>query len=198
MILVLHAGVPAKTLKDFVAYARAKPGLVNYGSGGIASNQHLAMELFKRETQLQLTHVPYKGGGPMAVDLVSGQIQVAISNILSFYPHVKAGRLTALAVTGDKRSPLAPEIATTAELGYPRVQSDIWQGVLAPAKTPTAIIDSMSRAIAQTVAEPDIVQKLVAQGGGAVGSSPRVFGEFLQQATARWIALAKAVNITAD
>lgn len=198
LMLVAHAGVPAKTLKDFIAYARARPGQVNYGSGGIASNQHLAMELLKRETGLELTHVPYKGGGPLAVDLVSGQVQVAISNILSFYPHVKAGRLTALAVTGDKRSPLAPEIATTAELGYPRVKSDIWQGVLAPARTPAAIIDSLSRAIAETVAEPEIVQKLVAQGGGAVGSSPKVFGEFLKQETARWIALAKAVNISAD
>lgn len=198
LMLVVHAGVPAKTLKDFIAYARARPGQVNYGSGGIASNQHLALELFKRETKLDLTHVPYKGGGPMTVDLVSGQVQVAISNILSFYPHVKAGRLTALAVTGEKRSQLAPDIATTAELGYPKVQSDIWQGVLAPAKTPPAIIDKMSRAIAEAVADPEVVQKLVAQGGGAVGSSPKAFGEFLKSETGRWLALAKAVNITAD
>ena len=198
LMLVAHAGVPAKTLKDFIAYARAKPGQVNYGSGGVASNQHLAMELFKRETKLALTHVPYKGGGPLAVDLVSGQIQVSISNILSFYPHVKAGRLTALAVTGDNRSTLAPEVATTAELGYPKVRSDIWQGVLAPAKTPPLIIDKLSRAIAAVVAEPDVVQKLVAQGGGAVGSSPKSFAEFLHSETARWIALAKEVGITVE
>ena len=96
------------------------------------------------------------------------------------------------------RSPLAPDVATTAELGYPKVQSDIWQGVLAPAKTPNAVIDTMSRAIAEVVAEPEVVQKLVAQGGGAVGSTPKAFGEFLKSETARWIALAKALNIVAD
>jgi len=198
LMLVLHAGVPARTLKEFVAHARAKPGQTNYGSGGIASNQHLAMELLKREARIDLVHVPYKGTGPMAVDLVSGQIQVAISNLLGFYPHVKAGRLTALAVTADKRSPLAPEVATTAELGYPKVRSDIWQGVLAPAKTPPAIIEKMSRAIAEAVAEPDIVQKLAAQGGGPAGTSPKEFGKFLKDESSRWLTLAKEVNITVD
>jgi tripartite-type tricarboxylate transporter receptor subunit TctC len=198
LMLVAHAGVPAKTLKDFIAYARARPGQVNYGSGGIASNQHLALELLKRETRLDLTHVPYKGGGPMTVDLVSGQVQVAISNILSFYPHVKAGRLSALAVTAQKRSPLAPEVPTIAELGYPKVQSDIWQGVLAPAKTPSAIIAKMSRAITEAVGDAEVVQKLMAQGGGAVGSTPRAFGEFLRHETSRWLTLAREVNITAD
>jgi tripartite-type tricarboxylate transporter receptor subunit TctC len=198
LMLVLHAGVPARTLKEFIAHARAKPGQVNYGSGGIASNQHLAMELLKREARIDLVHVPYKGTGPMVVDLVSGQIQVAISNLLGFYPHVKAGRLTALAVTSDKRSPLAPEIATTTELGYPKVRSDIWQGVLAPAKTPSAIIEKMSRAIAEAVAEPEVVQKLAAQGGGPAGTSPQAFGQFLKDESSRWLALAREVNITAD
>ena len=198
LALVMHAGVPAKNLKEFIAHARAKPGQVNYGSGGIASNQHLAMELFKREARVDFLHVPYKGTGPIAVDLVSGQIQVAISSLLGFYPHVKAGRLVALAVTADKRSALAPEVPTIAELGYVKAQSDIWQGVLAPAKTPPAIIEKMSRAIAEAVAEPDVVQKLVAQGGGAVGSSPKVFGEFLKNESSRWLALAKEVNISAD
>jgi tripartite-type tricarboxylate transporter receptor subunit TctC len=198
LMLVVHAGVPARTLKDLVSHARARPGQINYGSGGIASNQHLAMELFKREAHVDLVHVPYKGGGPMTVDLVSGQIQAAISNLLSFYPHVRAGRLTALAVTADKRSPLAPEIATTAEQGFPKVRSDIWQGVLAPAKTPPAIAERMSRAIAEVVAEPEVVQKLAAQGGGPAGTTPRAFAQFLKDESSRWLALAKEVNITAD
>lgn len=198
LMLVAHAGVPAKSVKDFIAYARSRPGQVNYGSGGVASNQHLAMELFRREARIELTHVPYKGTGPMAVDLVSGQIQVAISNLLGFYQHVKSGRLTALAVTAEKRSTLAPEVPTIGELGYPKVQSDIWQGVLAPARTPTAVVEKMSRAIAEVVAEPEVVQKLIAQGGGPAGTSPRAFGEFLKFEINRWLALAKEVNISVE
>jgi tripartite-type tricarboxylate transporter receptor subunit TctC len=198
LMLASHAGVPARTLNEFIAYAQARPGQLSYGSGGIASNQHLAMELFSRETHVQLIHVPYKGGGPIAVDLVGGQIQVAIANIMSLYPHVKAGRLTALAVTSQKRSPIAPEVATAAELGYPRVQVDIWQGVLAPAKTPAPIINAMSRAIAEIVAEPEVVRQLVAQGGGPAGTTPAAFGEFLNSETQRWVALAKELKLSTD
>jgi tripartite-type tricarboxylate transporter receptor subunit TctC len=198
VMLAMHAGVPARTLKEFVAHARARPAQINYGSGGLASNQHLAMELLKREARIDLTHVPYKGTGPIVVDLVAGQIQVAISSLLGFYPHVKAGRLVALAVMADKRSPLAPEVATIAELGYPKARNDIWQGMLAPAKTPPAIIERMSRAIAEVVAEPDIVQKLAAQGGGPAGTSPPAFGQFLRDESSRWLALAREVNVTAD
>lgn len=198
LMLAMHAGVPAKTLKEFIAHARAHPGRINYGSGGVASTQHLAMELLRQEARLDLVHVPYKGTGPITVDLVSGQIQVAISNLLGFYPHVKAGRLVALAVTTDRRSSLAPDVATIAELGYPKVQIDIWQGVLAPARTPPAIIEKLARAIAEIVAEPEVVQKLAAQGAAPAGTSPAVFDQFLKAESKKWLALAKAVNITAD
>ena len=197
-MLFRSAGLPAKSLKEFIAHARSNPGRINYGSGGVASTQHLAMALLAHEAKLDLVHVPYKGTGPITVDLVSGQIQVSISNVLGFYPHVKAGRLVALAVTTDKRSPLAPDVATMTELGYPKVQVDIWQGVLAPARTPSAIIEKLSRAIAEIVAEPDVVQKLAAQGATPAGTSPKVFDKFLKDEAAKWLALAKAVNISAD
>ncbi len=198
LLLVSHAGLPVKNLKEFVAYARARPGQVNFGSGGVASNQHLGMELLAREARITLAHVPYKGTGPIAVDLVSGQIQVSISSLLGFYPHVKAGRLTALAVTGEQRSPLAPEVATIAELGYPKAQIDIWHGMLAPAKTPSARIEKMASAIAEALTDADVLQKLVAQGGGAVGNSPQAFAIFLKSETSRWLNLAKTVNIRLD
>jgi tripartite-type tricarboxylate transporter receptor subunit TctC len=198
LMLAMNAGLPAKSLKEFIAHARSNPGRINYGSGGVASTQHLAMALLAHEAKLDLVHVPYKGTGPITVDLVSGQIQVSISNVLGFYPHVKAGRLVALAVTTDKRSPLAPDVATMTELGYPKVQVDIWQGVLAPARTPSAIIEKLSRAIAEIVAEPDVVQKLAAQGATPAGTSPKVFDKFLKDEAAKWLALAKAVNISAD
>lgn len=198
LMLAMHPGLPSKNLKDFIAHARSRPGQINYGSGGVASTQHLAMELLKHEAKLDLVHVPYKGTGPITVDLVAGQVQVAISNVLGFYPHVKAGRLVALGVTTDKRSALAPDIATMAELGYPKVQIDIWQGVMAPARTPPAILDKLSRAIAEIVAEPDVVQKLAAQGASPAGTSPKAFDQFLKDETQKWLALAKAVNISAD
>ncbi len=198
LMLASHAGVPARSLKDFIAYARTKPGQINYGSGGLASTQHLAMELLKREAKLDFVHVPYKGTGPIAIDLVSGQIQVAISNLLGLYPHAKAGRLVALAVTTEKRSALAPEVATVGELGYPKVQIDLWQGILAPAKTPPAIIEKVARAVAEIVAEPDVIAKLASQGGGPAGTSPKAFDKYLKDETVKWLTLAKEVNITAD
>ena len=198
LMLATHAGVPGKTLKDFIAHARTRPGQINYGSGGIASTQHLAMELLKREARLDFVHVPYKGTGPISVDLVAGQIQVAISNLIGLYPHVKSGRLNALAVTTEKRSTLAPEIATIGELGYPKVQIDLWQGILAPAKTPPALIEKISLAVAEIVAEPDIIAKLAAQGGGPAGTSPRAFDKYLKDETVKWLTLAKEVNISAE
>jgi len=198
LMLGLNAGVPAKTLDQFIAYARSRPGQLNYGSGGQGSTQQLAMELLKRETHIDLVHVPYKGTGPIAVDLVAGQIQVAISNLLALYPHVKSGRLTALAVASNNRNPLAPEVPTITELGYPKVQTDLWQAMLAPAKTPPAIVEKISRAIAEIVREPDVMQKLALQGGGPAGTSPREFAQYLHDESVKWLTLAKEVNLTAD
>ena len=198
LMLGLNAGVPAKTLDQFISYARTRPGKLNYGSGGQGSTQQLAMELLKHETHIDLVHVPYKGTGPIAVDLVAGQIQAAISNLLGLYPHVKAGRLTALAVVSNTRNALAPEIPTISELGYPKVQTDLWQAMLAPAKTPPAIVEKISRAIAEIVHEPDVVQKLASQGGGPAGTSPREFAKFLKDESEKWLTLAKEVNVTAD
>ena len=198
LMLGLNAGVPVKTLSDFIGYARSKPGQLAYGSGGLGSTQQLAMELLKHEARIDLIHIPYKGTGPIAVDLVSGQIQVAISNLLALYPHVKAGRLTALAVASNTRNALAPEVPTISELGYPKVQTDLWHAMLAPAKTPPAIIDKVSRAIADIVHQPDVVQKLASQGGGPAGTSPREFGQYLRDESVKWLTLAREVNVTAD
>ena len=198
LMLGLNAGIPVKSLDQFIAYARARPGQLNYGSGGQGSTQQLAMELLKHETHIDLVHVPYKGSSPIAVDLAAGQIQAAISNLLALYPHAKAGRLTALAVVSVARNPLAPELPTIAELGYPKVQTDLWQAMLAPAKTPPAIVEKISRAIAGIVHEPDVVQKLASQGGGPAGTSPREFAQFLHGESVKWLTLAKEVNVTAD
>ncbi|MEI8035776.1 MAG: tripartite tricarboxylate transporter substrate binding protein [Betaproteobacteria bacterium] len=198
LLLAINANIPAKNLTEFISYVRTRPGKLSYGSGGLGSTQQLAMELLKQETHLDILHVPYKGTGPISVDLASGQIQVAISNFLALYPHVKAGRLTALAVASNVRNKSSPEIPTISELGYPKVQTDLWQAILAPANTPNSIIKLISQNIAEIVHQPEVIAKLSSQGGGPAGTSPEEFSRYLKVESIKWLTLAKEVNVTAD
>jgi tripartite-type tricarboxylate transporter receptor subunit TctC len=198
MLGVHAASVPASNVKEFVAYARANPGKLNYASGGPASTQHLAMELLKREAKINLTHVPFKGGGPGTVALVSGEVQAFITNVLSQIPHMKSGRVKGLAVASPKRNPVAPDVPTFAEAGYPTVDVNLWQGILVPAKTPAPIIEKLSAAIAEAVRAPDVVPKLATQGAEPAGTSPKEFAAFLQNERTRWLKLAKEAKITVE
>src|SRR5688572_11743458 len=189
LMLGVHASVPASNVKEFVAYARANSGKLNYASGGPASTQHLAMELLKREAKINLTHVPFKGGGPGTVALVSGEVQAFITNVLSQIPHMKAGRVKGLAVASPKRNVAAPEVPTFAEAGYPTVDVNLWQGILVPAKTPQAVTDKLSAAIAEAVRAPDVLPKLATQGAEPAGTSPKEFAAFLQNERTRWLRL---------
>ncbi len=198
LMLGVHASVPASNVKEFVAYARANAGKLNYASGGPASVQHLAMELLKREAKINLTHVPFKGGGPGTTALVSGEVQAFITNILSQIPHMKTGRIKGLAVASPKRNIAAPEVPTFAEAGYPTVDVNLWQGVLVPARTPPAVIEKLAAAITEAVRAPDVGAKLATQGAEPAGTSPREFGAFLKSERARWVALAKEARITVE
>jgi tripartite-type tricarboxylate transporter receptor subunit TctC len=198
LMLGVHASVPASNVKEFVAYARANAGKLNYASGGPASTQHLAMELLKREAKIDLTHVPFKGGGPGTVALVSGQVQAFITNVLSQIPHMKAGRIKGLAVASPKRNIAAPDVPTFAEAGYPTVDVNLWQGILVPARTPAPVIQKLSAAIVEAVRAPDLAPKLAAQGAEPAGTSPAEFGKFLASERSRWLKLAKEAKITVD
>jgi tripartite-type tricarboxylate transporter receptor subunit TctC len=197
-MLGVHASVPASNVKEFVAYARAQGGKLNYASGGPASVQHLAMELLKREAKINLTHIPFKGGGPGTVALVSGEVQAFITNILSQIPHMKAGRVKGLAVASPKRNPVAPEVPTFAEAGYPTVDVNLWQGVLVPARTPAAVTEKLAAAISEAVRAPDVLPKLATQGAEPAGTTPAEFGKFLQAERTRWLKLAKEAKITVE
>ena len=198
LMLAVHSSVPASNVKEFVAYARAQSGKLNYASGGNAGVQHLAMELLKREAKISLTHVPFKGGGPGTVALVSGEVQAFITNVLSLHPHIKAGRLKGLAVASPKRNPIAPDVPTFAEAGYPTVDVNLWQGILVPARTPAPVVEKLAAAIAEAVRAPDVVPKLATQGAEPAGTSPKEFAGFLKNERARWLALAKEARITVE
>jgi tripartite-type tricarboxylate transporter receptor subunit TctC len=198
LLLAVHASVPGGNLAEFIAYARAQPGKLNYASGGPAGVQHLATELLKREARIDLTHVPYKGSGPGTIALLSGQVQAFITNVLALHPHIKAGKLKALAVASPKRNALVPDVPTFAEAGYPSVDVNLWQGILVPARTPAAITEKLALAITEAVRAPDSAARLATQGAEPAGSTPREFAAFLKNERTRWLALAKEANITVE
>ena len=197
-VLVVHPALPAKSVKELIALAKSRPGELNFAMGSVGAANHLAAELFKSMAGVDMLGIGYRGNGSAVNALVSGQVQLMFATASSVTPLVRIGRLRALAVASAQPSPLAPDLPTIASAGLPGYESQSTTGFFAPAKTPPALIEKMSRAIAEAVADPEVVQKLVSQGGGAVGSSPKAFGEFLKNESSRWLALAKEVNISAD
>ena len=181
LLVVVHPSLPVTSIRQLIAFAKAKPGQLNYASNGVGSSTHLATEMFKMMTKTNIVHVPYKGLGPATTDLLSGQVQLMFSSAVAMMPHAKSGRLRAIAMTGAKRSAAIPEIPTVAEAGVPDYESGSWYGILAPAGTPRAIIDLVGQEIVAAVRAPDIAEKLVAEAVIPVGSSPAEFASYIQK-----------------
>ena len=196
--LVMHPSVPAKDLRELVAYAKARPGQLNYASAGQGSLPHLAAELFKLETGIDLLHVPYKGGDPATHDLVAGRVQVYFSGIASVVPFVNSGKIRSLAVTTSTRSVLLPNVLTTAEAGVPGLEVSSWNGVLAPAKTPDAIVNRLYTAVAKVTDSPEMKNYLLTQGAEAGLLTPAQFGDLIRVERATWAKVIKTANIKAD
>jgi tripartite-type tricarboxylate transporter receptor subunit TctC len=196
--MVVHPSVPAGTVGELVAYAKANPGKLSYGSAGAGSAPHLSMELFKQRAGIDLVHIPFKGGGPMVTDLLGGQIQVVIADQANLMPHVKAGRLRALAVGTLVRSAVYPEIPTIAESGYPGFEARAWQGIAGPAGMPPDVVKQLQAAIAKVMAIPDVRARLVEGGLDPIVSSPEEFGEFIRTEIAKWSKVAKDVGARVD
>ena len=194
-LMMMHPAVPAKSVKEFVAFAKARPGQIAYGSAGFGTNPHLTMELFCAMTGIRMIHVPYKSSTPGVVDLIAGQIAIMAPNMLQSIPHVRAGRLRALGVTSAVRSASAPDIPTIAEGGLPGYESVQWYGLLAPAGTPREII---SRLHAETVAilrTPDAGKRLAGDGAEVVASTPDEFAVLIKAETVKWAKVVKAAGI---
>ena len=198
-VFVVHPSLPVKTVKDFVALAKAKRGEIVFASSGSGSTSHLAAELLKTSVGgLDTVHVPYKGVAPALVDLISGQVHALVSTMPSATPHIRSGRVRALAVASAQRAKTMPEIPTFQEAGFRGFEASAWNAVLAPAGTPDDIVKRVNAAIVKIVHTPDIVEKLAAQGADPVGDSPEQFGRYLEAEVAKWSKVVKASGAKLD
>jgi tripartite-type tricarboxylate transporter receptor subunit TctC len=194
-IVVVNPSVPITSVKELIAYAKANPGKLNYASVGIGSPAHVAGELFKLKTGVDMVHVPYKGGGPAITDTIGGQVQLAIVSMPAALQHVKSGRLRAIAVTRAKRSASAPDVPTIAEAGVPDYAVESWYGALAPARTPPAIVAKLNAAFVKVLENPQVNERLFAQGAEAASTSQAEFDRIIKEELAKWELVIKTAGI---
>ncbi|MBI4189554.1 MAG: tripartite tricarboxylate transporter substrate binding protein [Betaproteobacteria bacterium] len=193
--LIVHPSIGVKSLKDLIAYARSNPGKLRYGSSGIGGAPHLAGELFNDVAKTDMVHVAYKGVGPMAIDLLGGHIDLTFIGLNIVQQHVSAGKLLVLATTGEKRSPLAPDLPTMSEAGLPGFKAGTWYGVLAPVGTPRAIVAKLNTEINRIFRQPDMRNLLAKTGAEPSGNTPEQFAAFMKAERQKWDKLARTANI---
>ena len=194
-VLVTHPSVPVKTVKELIAFSRARPGELYYASAGVGTSPHLSTELFLLMGGIKMVHVPYKGSGPGIVDIVAGHVSVMTPSILSGLPHIKSGRLRGLGVTSAKRAGGVPDIPTIAEAGLPGYEAVQWFGLLAPAATPREIVTRLHTETVRALQAADVRNRLSADGADPVGSTPEEFAAFLRSETAKWAKVVKQAGI---
>jgi tripartite-type tricarboxylate transporter receptor subunit TctC len=197
-VVVVPTPSPYRSLKELVAAAQRDPGKLNYASTGLGATPHLAGEMLKVLANAQLVHVPYKGNGPAMTDLLAGRIDSMFPTLPSSLPYIKAGRLRALAVTGDRRSNLLPDVPTVAEQGWPGYRVVNWFGILGPAKMPPAILEKLHRTLVEGLEKPQISERLGSQGVTPESSTPHELAGFMKEEIARWAKLVKSAKITAE
>jgi tripartite-type tricarboxylate transporter receptor subunit TctC len=197
-MLVVHPSVPAKNVQELIAYAKANPGKLTFGSAGNGTSSHLAGELFKSMAGVDITHIPYKGTGPALTDLLTGRISMMIDTVSVHVENVNAGKVRALGVTGTKRVPSMPTVPTIAESGLPGYDVSIWLGVLAPAGTPADIVDRLNTEIGKVMSDPEMKAQLAKAGIEALHSSPADFAATIKNDTAKWTKVVKASGATVD
>jgi tripartite-type tricarboxylate transporter receptor subunit TctC len=198
LMLVVNPSLPVKSVKELIDHAKANPGKLNFGSGGAGTTPHLAGEMLNTMAGLQMTHVPYKGGGPALADLVGGQIQLMLENIPSTLPFVKAGKLRALAVSGKKRSPLVPDLPTLDEAGLKGYEIVGWNGLFFPAGTSPAIVKTIHSQTVTMLTQPDVKERLARLGAEAVGNSPAEFAAFIRAEIDKWARIVKQAGLKAQ
>jgi tripartite-type tricarboxylate transporter receptor subunit TctC len=197
-VVVVHPSVPAQTLTEFIALAKRNPGKYDYASLGSGTAAHLGMEMLKTSANIFMVHIPYRGSAPAVADLIGGQVQVMMDGLPSALPHVKAGRLRALAVTSQKRSQAAPDLPTIAESGYPGFYADAWSGLFAPKGTPKAVVDKLAGEVRRILALPDVRERFAGLGAEPVGSTPAEFAQHVQREIDKWAKVVKQSGARAD
>lgn len=197
-IIVVRADLPVKTLPELIAYAKANPGKVNFGSSGNGSSIHLSGELFKSLAKVDMVHVPYKGSAPAVTDLMGNQIGIMFDNMPSAIQHVRSGKLVPLAVTTAKRSPELPSVPTIAEAGVPGYEATSWFGMFAPAGTPAPVLAKLNAAIVKVLAQPDVKKKINEQGAEVYSETPEQFAAFIQAESVKWGKVVKESGASLD
>ena len=195
--LVVHTSVPVSSVKDFIALAKKNAGKLNAASGGNGSANHLSLEMFKQRAGIQATHIPYKGSGPATIALMSGEVDFSFAGALTSLPHIRSGRIKALAVTTLKPSPLLPDVPPLASL-YPGFQSTNWYAFFAPAGTPAPIVNKVSLEIANAIQQPDVREFMAKEGAEPVGSTPQEFAAFFKGEVSRYAQVIRSANIRAE
>jgi len=196
--LVVHPSLPAKSMKELIALARARPGALNYGSSGTGGLSHLSGALLGSLAKIDIVHIPYKGGNPAMIDVIAGQIQMLYSTLLQAQTHIKSGKLRALGVTTAARSPAAPQLPTMQEAGIAGYEVAGWYGVVAPAKMPPAIVAKLNQEIVRILQSPDVKERMSADGSEPVGSTPEQFGTHIKNEVAKWRKLIQETGIRAE
>jgi tripartite-type tricarboxylate transporter receptor subunit TctC len=196
--MVVHPSVPVKTMQEFIAYAKANPGKINYGSSGVGSPPHLSMELLRSLTGINLVHVPYKGAGPALADLLGGQVQAMCTSLAGLINFIKSGRVRALGVTTAKRNPQLPDVPTIVESGVPGYEVTIWYAVFAPVATPKAIVQKLNREMVKALNSAEMKERMALQGMDPAPSTPAELAEFVKLETAKWAKAAKDSGATAE
>jgi len=197
-ILVVHPSVPAHSVRELIAYAKSQPGKLNYASSGAGAAAHLAGELFKTMTGVQMVHVPYKGAQPALTDVIAGQCQLMFATSASVIPYIKAGRLRALAVTTAKRSPSVPDLPTLAESGVPGFEAITWHGVVVPAQTPPATVARLNKAIDTALADPQLLERLNSLGAEVSPGSPQDFAAYIAREIPKWTKVVRESGAKAE
>lgn len=197
-VLVAHPSAPFGDFKDFIAYAKANPGKLNYSSAGIGTLPHITMELLLQQTGVKATHVPYRGAAPAMTDLLAGVVQLKLDTYATSYQNVEAGRLKMLAYAGKARSPLLPNVPTVAELGVPNYEGILWVGIMAPAGTPQAIIDRLAAAAAKAVKSPELLERFKKDDVAVIGSSPAEFAKQVAREIPEWKKVIETAGIKAE
>jgi tripartite-type tricarboxylate transporter receptor subunit TctC len=194
-VVYVNPSVPARSIKELIAYAQANPGKLNFGSSGTGGLQHLAGEMLNHLGKIKMVHIPYKGGAAVIIDALAGNIQVGFGTFLSLRPHFNAGKLHPLAISATRRSPIAPEVPTVAEAGVPGYEVDQWYGVITGAKVPRPIVNKLSAAIAEGIKSPEVAKRLSGEGSTPVGSTPDEFGKHIAAEVNKWRKLVKEAGL---
>ncbi|MCX7362642.1 MAG: tripartite tricarboxylate transporter substrate binding protein [Alphaproteobacteria bacterium] len=197
-VLVVNGKLPARTLQEFVALARSKPGALNYGTTGVGAANHLMTELFSRKAGIKMTHIPYRGTALAVADVIADQVTMVFGDPVSVLPHMRSGTLRALAVSSPQRSPVAPEVPTLMESGFPDLEAVAWHGILVPARTPPEIIKTLNAEVVKALRDPEIKDLLSKQAMQPVGDTPAEFAAFIQKDIATWKVVAADANVSVE